>query len=466
MEDSLITPLINDLIAEVSEQGGGTVVIPNGKWKSARIELKSNVNLHIVKGAEIEFSGVVSDWLPAVFTRHEGIELYGAGAFIYANGEDHIAVTGKGVITGPTMDSEVRRRINTYANIDKDIPYDMPMTDRLYDGMEGRDFQPPRTIAPINCTNVFIEGVTMNRGAIWNVVPTYCENVIIRGITVNSIGVLRGDGIDIESSKNILIEYCTMNTHDDCFTLKSGRGLEGVRLGRPTENVVIRYSLATNGPGGITCGSETAGNIKNIYAHDCVFNGTKTGILFKTRRPRGGGTENALYERIRMIDVNDALKWDLLGSSKYVGELADRLPIREINELTPLHQNIHVNDFVVESSRTFIRANCIPEVPLKNVLIENGEVHTEQIIPALHDVDCFTVKNIMMSSSDNKIAILDSRDVLFENIKWNIPENKILVNVKGEKSENILFQYGRTTFEAQKTDNTYIVEEGLITKFE
>lgn len=76
-EDAPITDLVNRTIAEVSKQGGGTVVIPEGKWKSARIVLKSNVNLHLAKGAEIEFAGRAEDYLPAVFTRHEGVEIMG-----------------------------------------------------------------------------------------------------------------------------------------------------------------------------------------------------------------------------------------------------------------------------------------------------------------------------------------------------------------------------------------------------
>ena len=78
-EDVPITDLVNRTIAEVSKQGGGTVVIPEGKWKSARIVLKSNVNLHLAKGAEIEFAGRAEDYLPAVFTRHEGVEIMGTG---------------------------------------------------------------------------------------------------------------------------------------------------------------------------------------------------------------------------------------------------------------------------------------------------------------------------------------------------------------------------------------------------
>ena len=112
-----------------------------------------------------------------------------------------------------------------------------------------------------------------------------------------------------ESCKNVLIEYCTLNCGDDCFTLKAGRADDGLRVGKATENVVIRHSLAQHGHGGITIGSETAGMIKNLYVHDCVFDGTRTGIRFKTRRNRGGGSNHTIYERLRMINVGKAFTW-------------------------------------------------------------------------------------------------------------------------------------------------------------
>ena len=289
-----ITSIVNQTIEEISQKGGGTVIIPKGKWKSGRIVLKSNVNLHLAEGSEIEFPGNAEDYLPAVFTRHEGIEIMGSGSFIYANGEDNIAITGKGVIYGPSLDAEIRQRPNGNTVVEKDILDNAPVEKRVFDGMDGRGFYKPKTISPINCTNVLIEGITMERSTFWNVCPIYCENVIIRGITVNSIGIPSGDGIDIESCKNVLIEYCTLNCGDDCFTLKAGRAEDGLRVGKPTENVVIRYSLAQQGHGGVTCGSETAGGVKNVYVHDCVFDGTQIGIRFKTRRNRAGGVNDAL----------------------------------------------------------------------------------------------------------------------------------------------------------------------------
>lgn len=80
---------------------------------------KSNVNLHLAEGSEIEFPGNAEDYLPAVFTRHEGIEIMGSGSFIYANGEDNIAITGKGVIYGPSLNAEIRQRPNGNTVVEK-----------------------------------------------------------------------------------------------------------------------------------------------------------------------------------------------------------------------------------------------------------------------------------------------------------------------------------------------------------
>lgn len=449
-----VTDLVNRTIAEVSAKGGGTVIIPAGKWKSARIVLKSNVNLHLEEGAEIEFGGRAEDYLPAVFTRHEGIEIMGPAAFIYANGENNIAITGKGIIYGPPMDAEIRKRPNGASVVEKDIPWDMPIEQRIYDGMEGRTFYRPKTISPINCTNVLIEGITLERSTLWNVVPIYCENVIIRGITVNSTDVPSGDGIDIESCKNVLIEYCTLNCGDDCFTLKAGRAEDGLRVGKPTENVVIRYSLAQHGHGGVTCGSETAGMIKNLYVHDCVFDGTRTGIRFKTRRNRGGGSDGTYYERLRMINVGKAFTWDLLGSAYYMGELAARYPARKVNRLTPDVKNIRISDFIVESADQFFTANGIPEIPFNNVVVENGEIKCKKLIGALNDAKGLTMRNLKIESQNNEIKILDGKDILVDRVQFRVPGEEVIVHIEGEQSGNILFEdingkEGRTAYTNQ-----------------
>jgi hypothetical protein len=437
-EGKMATKEIQATIDEVSKKGGGTAVIPKGKWNTGRISLKSNVNLRIEEGAEVYFSGEVEDYRPAVFTRNEGVEVMSLGACIYANSQENIAITGKGRLIGPAKGGSVRKQVMNVDVIENVIKASTPVKERVYEGYNGKFIFLPMFISPINCKNVFIEGISLENTAFWNIVPVYCDGVIIRGITVNSVGQPRGDGIDIESSRNVLIEYSTLSCGDDCFTIKAGRGDDGIRVNKPTENVVVRYCLAREGHGGITCGSETAGMIRNLYVHDCVFDNTGVGIRFKTRRSRAGGGDNLVYERIRMNLTNAAFNWDMLGSTQYVGDLAIRLPAREVNALTPGYKNIIARNIIVERSSQFIKVNGIPESPLTNVLIENAVINAKKLFTAA-DVKDFRLRNVNIQSPDTVISLLDVRNMLFENVHFTVPGKEIEMKVSGELSDDIKF---------------------------
>ena len=99
-QEGMSTKPIQEAIDSMSCRGGGTVVVPPGVWRTGRLILKSNVNLHLSEGAELRFSGNIIDYLPAVFTRDEGVELYSLGACLYADGQENIALTGKGKVVG------------------------------------------------------------------------------------------------------------------------------------------------------------------------------------------------------------------------------------------------------------------------------------------------------------------------------------------------------------------------------
>lgn len=433
----LATSTIQSAIDEVNKKGGGTVILSKGVWHTGRIILRSNVNLHVAEGAELHFSGKVKDYQPAVFTRNEGVELNSLGALIYAYGEKNIAVTGKGKLIGPALNSELRKKVTTLS-VDK-IDASTPVADRVYNGANGEMIFLPTFIGPVKCENVYIEGISLERTPFWNVVPVYCDKVIIRGITVHSVGIPRGDGIDIESSRNVLIEYCTLSCGDDCFTIKAGRGDDALRVNLPTENVVIRHCLALEGHGGVTCGSETGSTIKNLYAHDCVFLKAQHGIRFKTRRPRGGGGSNLYYERIRIVNASKAIYWDMLGSSVYVGGMASRLPAREVNRLTPAYKDVFMKDILVEKSGKFVELTGIPESPVMNVTIENANVLNTTKMMSLHDVDGFVLKNATVRSTDPLVDVLDGRNIRFENVTFDVPGKKVKTQIKGPLSGNIRY---------------------------
>lgn len=385
----LSTAAIQKAIDKLAQQGGGMVVVPQGKWLTGRLTLKSNVCLQIDEGAELHFSGDLKDYQPAVPTRDEGIDLHSLGAMIYANGAENIGLVGKGKLVAPGYDCEISQMVTK--GVDENIAQ-MPEEERVFDGRQnGGEIFLPLFFGPIHCKNILVEGLTFEKSIFWNIAPTYCENIIIRGITVNSYGRGRTDGIDIDSSVNALIEYTTLDCGDDCFTLKAGRGKDGVDKNRPTENVVIRHCLVKRGVGGIAVGSETAAMIRNVYAKDLTMQEAKMPLYFKTRRPRGGGGENFWLEDVRINKCQRAaIYFDMLGSPVYVGKLAERHPTPAVNELTPVFRNITLKNVTIDECPMLLKATGLPESPIEGLVLEN--VKAPNMLMKLQDVGTIEIK--------------------------------------------------------------------------
>lgn len=385
-QHKLSTAAIQKAIDRLHAKGGGTVIVPPGHWLTGRIELKSNINLHISEGATLEFSGSVKDYLPVVKTRSEGADIVSLGAMIYACGQRNIAVTGKGVMLAPDTRCEIYRKRDHGVTAESE---QRMARNRVFDGSDGTVYL-PTFIGPIDCRDILIEGVTLNRSIFWNIAPVYCTGITIRGVTVNSHGHGRTDGIDIDSSTDVLIENTTLDCGDDCFTLKSGRGLEAARLAQPTENVVIRNCHVKRGSGGVAIGSETAGMIRNVYVDNITMESPSHAIYIKTRRPRGGGCDSIFINNIKVETArSSAIDIGMLGSRKWVGELADRLPPRQVNELTPRFSNIFINGLAVGSCKSLLSVRGLPESQVENLTIRNVKSDNKDM--KMHDVGKFEI---------------------------------------------------------------------------
>ena len=410
------TQNIQQAINKLSSQGGGVIVVPKGEWITGRIELKSNINLHFKANATLKFSGEYDDFQPAVFTRFEGIEIMGNGACIYANEAINIALTGKGTLIGP-YDGSIKKNIDPSIIIENDLNQEQPVSERILKGRASNKVLPPMFIAPINCEDVFIEGLTLNHSVFWNIVPIYCYNVVIRGCNITALNVPRSDGIDPSSSEEVLIEYNTVRVGDDCIAIKSGRSHDGIRVNKPAKNIVVRYNALLKGHAGISCGSESAGKAINLYVHDNVFDNTGQGLRFKTRRPRGGGGYNLIFERNRINISGNAILFDMLGSEKFVGELAKRLPLRPINNLTPKYSDIVFEDLEIENCSRFVNITGIPESPLENVKIENINVTCRHFFKA-SDMVNISIKNIIANTTDTTANLLGCSKIQFKKIQF------------------------------------------------
>jgi len=434
-----VTEAIRKAIEAAAKAGGGKVVIPEGIWLTGPIHLKSHINLYAAKDAEVRFSSDFTDYLPAVFSRHNGVECYKPSALLYANGCENIAITGKGLFHG--YGKNWRGNANRIlapagSRPGKLVADNVPVTHRRFDGSEG-DFLRPAFVQPINCKHVFIEGVTFMYGPQWTIQPTYCENVIVRGVRVVTKGseaydgTPNGDGVNPDSCKNVLIEYCDMDTGDDCFAIKSGRAEDGLRVGRPCENIVIRHSQGRRGHGGVVIGSETSGGIRNVFIRDCTFNGTDRGLRFKTARGRGAVIENIWARDITMGTIRkEAI---IVNTLRYT----DRYPAHPVSDRTPTYRNLHFQDITCEYSKgTGIRIVGLPERPMGDLTFENIVIKGGKGIHA-QDAGNVTFANIEVVPDKGPVILLDECfDVTIENA--NRPKDAdTFIQLIGEKTKNI-----------------------------
>jgi polygalacturonase len=161
-------------------------------------------------------------------------------------------------------------------------------------------------VQPFECTNVLIEDVTLRDSTFWVVHPVLCRNVTVRGITVDSMNG-NNDGCDPDSCVDVLIENCTFRTGDDAIAIKSGRDQDGWRVGRPTENVVIRKVTMGSRHSGLCIGSEMSGGVRNVFMEDCTADAVSSALYFKGNVDRGGFVEHVRARRITVNRVRDGL---------------------------------------------------------------------------------------------------------------------------------------------------------------
>lgn len=335
------TEAFRQAIEECAANGGGRVIVPAGLWLTGPIQLKSNVNLHLLPGSHIQFTADFDDY-PLIESNWEGLNQYRCMSPISGFDLENIAITGSGVIDGAgdawryvkkfkMTENQWKALIKSGGVLNEKgtewwpsqeayegsikVP-EMLKNKHLYtkeDFEKYKDFHRPVLLNLVRCKNILLDGPTFQNSPAWNIHPLLCENLIVVNINVrNPWYSQNGDGIDVESCKNVLIYNCKFDVGDDALCMKAGRDKEGRDRGIPTENVVIRDCIVYHGHGGFTIGSEMSGGVRNIKISNCNFIGTDIGLRFKSTRGRGGIVENIWIEDIYMKDIpTDALSFNM-----------------------------------------------------------------------------------------------------------------------------------------------------------
>jgi polygalacturonase len=358
------TRAFTDAIGACHQAGGGRVVVPAGAFLSGAIHLQSGVNLHLAKGATIRFSTDPEKFLPVVFSR-DVAEMMNYSPFVYAYGQENVAITGEGMLDGQASKSVwpdwSRRAGPDAAKLTEMGDREVPVAQRILG--EGH-FIRPNFVEFVRCRNVLVEGVRVVDSPMWVLHPLYCTNVTVRGVTVVSHGH-NNDGCDPDSCTDVLIKDCVFDTGDDCIAVKAGRDHDGRRVNIPCQNVVIQNCTFKDGHGGVTLGSETAGGLRNVFAENCEFDSPNLdqALRFKTNPARGGFIEDVYIRNCRVKTARYGIHMTMRYSSSGARD----------GDAMPVVRNIDIRDctFAVLTKQPIVIEGWSPAAPITDVTIAN-----------------------------------------------------------------------------------------------
>ncbi|MBY7142300.1 glycoside hydrolase family 28 protein [Virgibacillus sp. NKC19-3] len=339
------TEAFEKTIEAANEAGGGRVIVPEGTYLTGAIHLESNIDLHVQESATIKFSQDPDDYLPVVKTRFEGTELYNYSPLVYAYGKENIAITGAGTLDGNADENHwwpwkgkkeagweegQPEQSNDADQLMKMGEDNVPVKEREFG--KGHYLR-PNMIQFYESENILIDGVTINDSPMWHIHPVLSKNITVQNTTIEGHGP-NGDGVNPESSKNVLIQNNEFNNGDDNIAIKSGKNADGRRINVPSENIFILNNHMKDGHGAVTVGSEMSGGVKNVHAQNNVMDSPNLWnvLRIKTNTDRGGYAKNInftnnIVENVRdevfKINTNYTNDGEETTSEEHVPEIAD-----------------------------------------------------------------------------------------------------------------------------------------------
>lgn len=492
----LNTKAFADAIEAVSKKGGGKMIIPPGIWLTGPIILKSNLELHAETGALIKFS-TDKTLYPIIATSFEGLNTWRCISPIYGKNLENVAFTGNGVWDGSgeawrqvkksKLTEDQWKKFVASGGVLNDKKDSWYPSEQYLKGSKGadqnvrldlktkedfeaiHDFLRPVMVSIQNSKRVLFDGPVFQNSPAWNIHPFMIEDLIVRNITVrNPWFSQNGDGLDVESCKNVIVENSSFDVGDDAICIKSGKDKDGRDRGVACENIIVRNNIVYHGHGGVTVGSEMSGGVKNLHVSNCTFMGTDVGLRFKSTRGRGGIVENIYISDIFMTDIpSQAISFDLYYGGKSIAEtLAEggnkiNTQIVPVNEETPQFKNISIKNITIKGAYQAVFLQGLPEMNLQNIEISNLIAKAENGFSII-DANSIKITNAKLDIEKPTVfEIYNGKNIAFKNIEFNSTSSKA-VTVDGEASANIELTSSKNLDFSNKTTVGETVPKGVV----
>lgn len=282
---SLNTTAIQKAIDHAHAAGGGTVVIPAGKFVSGSILLKSGVGLYLEKNAVLLGSTELKDY----------IRLYKWMSLILAEKASNIFIDGKGTIDG--------RGAALGLHVDS-LFYAGQIDSHRYHLTEKRAWHElrPHIIEFTDCKNIKILNVTIKNASSWVQSYERCYHLIIDRVHVDSDAYWNNDGIDVVDCQNVQITNCFINASDDGICIKS----EDFSLSQICDSIYISDCTVRSSASAVKFGTSLVSGARNVVIRNIkVYDTFRSAIAIEATQ--GGFIENVLVENIKAKNTGNAI---------------------------------------------------------------------------------------------------------------------------------------------------------------
>ena len=256
------------------------------------------------------------------------------------------------------------------------------------------------------------------------------SNVTLDGLIIRNNEGGKGpstDGIDIDSSHEYPRRaHADIDVNDDALCLKAGRDADGLRVNRPTYNVVIRDSIIRHGAAAVTIGSETSGGFRNIEAYNLTaLAGVGSGILIKSAHTRGGWGENIRFHDMHFegvpIPIHITMNWnpsysyatipagvDPATAPPYWKTLTTQVP--EAQGL-PHFRDVHIWNIKATGAKIAIQVAAYPAATLDNFKLDHIDIES-QTAGTIADSKNWSMTDLSIQTADSsKLKLLAAGEV-------------------------------------------------------
>src|SRR5215471_10196143 len=396
---------------DTAAKSHGTVTLSPGTYLTGSLFLKSGVTLSLDEGVTLIGSQKLVDY-PMLPTRIAGIEMTWPAALINARDQHDVTITGKGTIDG---DGPIWWK----SYWDLRATYE-PKGLRWASDYDARR---PRLILFQNSSNVHLGGgITLKRSGFWTVQVLYSHDVTIDNVIIRNNEGGKGpstDGIDIDSSHDILVQHADIDVNDDALCLKAGRDSDGLRVNRPTENVVLRDSIIRHGAAAVTIGSETSGGFRNIEAYNLTaLAGVPSGVLFKSAHTRGGSASDIRIHDLALegvaIPIHITMNWNptysyatlppnIQNPPPYWIVLTTKVPE---DKGLPHFRNVHIWNIKATGAKQAFNVSAYPNALLEDFGIDHLDIEAKTAGSAT-DTKNWILSDINLKTADNSKLTLN-----------------------------------------------------------